>query len=407
MGTGRIGRTATFAGAARCYWLEVFRATHRELREWQWRAEAISDPVLRHQALLAQQTKNGNAEGLAAFAVLAPRNQRRRVVRALIAYQTALDYLDTITDPPRDSDELKLLHALEVAVDDERSLTSFRVEIAGRGDGDYLMGLVAACRESLAALPSYAAALAPLRRRARLGAESQDMNHSLLMGRQETELAEWAREVGRKQVPDTGLVWWETFAAGASTPAFGALVSLAAQPGAGNAELAAVERAYFPWVNALNTLLDNLVDLDEDPPQLRHINRYGSAEEAADRLAEITVCARASVSELARSHRHDLIVAAMGAYYLAQPAAWRGDRCVIAAAVLEQLGPFAGPALAVHRLRRGRSVVGARSRARGEVAHAPAVAPARAGGPEDRVSAQRTWQERSTVAVSAAPPAKK
>ena len=95
MRNSTIGRAVTFAGAARCYWLEIFPVARRELREWRRRAEAIPEPGLRRDALLALQTKSGNAEGLAAFAVLAPRGHRRAVVRAVIAYQTTLDYLDS------------------------------------------------------------------------------------------------------------------------------------------------------------------------------------------------------------------------------------------------------------------------------------------------------------------------
>ena len=58
----------------------------------------IPEPGLRRDALLALQAKSGNAEGLAAFAALAQRRHRRAVVRAVIAYQTALDYLDSLTE---------------------------------------------------------------------------------------------------------------------------------------------------------------------------------------------------------------------------------------------------------------------------------------------------------------------
>lgn len=409
MGPASIGRAGTFAGAACRYWLEVFPSARRELRHWRRLADGIPDPALRAQALLAQQTKNGNAEGLAAYAVLAPRGRRRQVVRALVAYQTTLDYLDTITDPPGHPDELKLHGALRVAVDREWPLDKFRAEIAGRGDRDYLEALVTSCRASLGALPSYPGALAMLRRRARLGADSQEMNHSLLLGADEPQLAEWAIEVGRATGLGTELWWWETFAAGASTPAIGALVATAAHRGAGEEDLAAIERAYFPWVNALNTLLDNLVDLDEDPSELRHIERYGSMKVAAERLGTITARARAAVGRLPSARQHELILAAMAGYYLAQPAAWRGDRRAIAAAVREESGPFAGAALAVHRLRQRRSESGAGSPAPPRlpaVLKVPAAAD-RSEQPGSGGSPQRTWQARTTVAASSGAPAKK
>ena len=199
MRTSTIGRAGTFAGAARCYWLEIFPVARRELREWRRRATAISEPGLRRDALLALQAKSGNAEGLAAFAVLAPRKHRRAVVRAVIAYQTALDYLDSLTERTSHSraDKLKLNGALEVAVDCELSLDTYREEIAQRGDGEYLAALVEACRGGLGGLPSYASARGALGRRARIAAESQAMNHSLLLGAEEEEIAEWARAAAR------------------------------------------------------------------------------------------------------------------------------------------------------------------------------------------------------------------
>lgn len=361
-----MGRTAVFAGAARRYWLEVFPFARRELREWRRRAEAIQEPALRRDALLALHAKSGNAEGLAAFAVLAPRAERRAVIRAVVAYQAALDYLDTLTERPDHphADKLKLNGALEVAVDSELSLEAYREETGQRGDREYLTALLEACRGSLDVLPSYATALSALRRRARLGAESQAMNHSLLLDAEGRQVAQWASAVARASSLEGELQWWEMVAAGASTPALGALAALAARPGVGEGEFIAVERAYFPWVNALNTLLDSLVDLDEDPSQQRHIERYRSPQAAAERLAAIAARARRGVCELAGGQPHELILAAMGGYYLAQPAAWLGERRATAAAVLDALGPFARPALAVHRLRQGRPEIALRARRR-------------------------------------------
>jgi hypothetical protein len=362
MRTSTIGRAATFAGAARSYWLGIFPAARRELREWQRRAGAIPE----RDALLALRTKSGNAEGLAAFAVLAKRRHRRAVVRAVIAYQTALDYLDSLTERtshPR-ADKLKLNRALEVAVDCELSLDAYRQETEQRGDAEYLLALVEACRSSLGELPSYANARGALRRRARIAAESQAMNHSLLLGAEEEELVEWARCAARESSLEGDMGWWEVVAAGASTPALGALTALASQRGTSESDFITVEKVYFPWVNALNTLLDSLVDLDEDPALQRHVERYESPQAAAERLAAIAGRARAGLSELGDAQRHDLILAAMGGYYLADPAAWLGERGEIGGAVLDSLGPFARPTLLVHKLRRGTSGTALRPRRR-------------------------------------------
>ncbi len=364
MAIGTMRRTATFTRAASCYWIEVFPFVRRELREWRRRAEKIPEPALRRDALLALQTKSGNAEGLAAYAVLAPRPKRRAVIRAVVSYQTALDYLDNVTERPAHShpERLKLNGALEVAVDSDLSLQTYREEIKRRADHGYLVALIGACRSSLGRLPSYSSAGATLRRRARLGVESQAMNHSLSLDPEERQMAGWADGAARELGLEGELQWWEVFAAGASTPALGALTALAAEPGVTEGDFLAVESAYFPWVNALNTLLDSLVDLDEDPSQQRHIERYRSPEAAAERLAEIATRARAGVRELADARQHELILAAMGGYYLAQPAAWLGERRVTAAAVLDALGPSARSTLTVHRLRQGRPATALRAR---------------------------------------------
>lgn len=359
-----MSRTVTFARAARCYWIEIFPSARRELQRWRTRAEAITEPGLRRDALLSLHTKGANAEGLAAFAVLAPRKQRPQVIRATVAYQTTLDYLDSVTERPSHSyaEKLKLNGALEVAVDSELSLEAYREETCSRGDGEYLAALVESCRSSFGGLPSYPCAVSSLRRRARLAAESQAMNHSLLLDTGEREVARWAHSVPPTSCPETDMQWWEMVAAAASTPALGALVALAAQPGAAESDFLATEAAYFPWVNALNTLLDSLIDLDEDHAKQRHIERYGSSQAAAERLAAITDRSRAGVGKLANAQLHELILAAMGGLYLAQPAAWHDDRRVTAAAVLDGLGPFARSTLAVHRLRRGRPGTALRAR---------------------------------------------
>ena len=156
-----------------------------------------------------------------------------------------------------------------------------------------------------------------------------------------------------------------------------------------------MEKVYFPWVNALNTLLDSLVDLDEDPALQRHIERYGSMEAAAERVAAIATRARAGVSELGDGQRHELILAAMGGYYLAEPAAWLGERSEIGAR-------RAGFTRAVCTLDAPRAQTAPEARreppcALAAVGWAPRRSPAeRQVG---RPSAQRTWQVRATVVV--------
>ena len=81
--------------------LAVYRArivprVRRELRRWRGVAESIPDPGLRDQALTALDEKGLNVEATAVFATLAPRRTRPAAIRAMVALQVAIDYLDTL-----------------------------------------------------------------------------------------------------------------------------------------------------------------------------------------------------------------------------------------------------------------------------------------------------------------------
>jgi tetraprenyl-beta-curcumene synthase len=96
----RPALASAFAGAASRYWFGVFPLLGRELRHWREQAQAIPDPALRRLALITQTSERGNYEGAAAYAVLVPRAYRARVVRALVAFQTTYDFVDTLSEQP-------------------------------------------------------------------------------------------------------------------------------------------------------------------------------------------------------------------------------------------------------------------------------------------------------------------
>src|ERR1035438_5410116 len=89
-----------FVRTALRYWLGVYPRVVREMRQWEVRAASIRDPLLRRVALDAQQTKRGNIEGAAAFAVLVPRVCRALTVRMIVAWQAAYDYADLLSEQP-------------------------------------------------------------------------------------------------------------------------------------------------------------------------------------------------------------------------------------------------------------------------------------------------------------------
>jgi tetraprenyl-beta-curcumene synthase len=268
-----------------------------------------------------------------------------------------LDYLDGVSErPARDpvANGLHLHCAFEAALDPEARHEDYYALAPAREDGGYLRELIETCRAPLAELPSYGVVRQALLRQARLCRQSQALNHAMHVVPVEERLAEWAAETASEAGLDEAFEWWELVAAAAaSSLTIGALLALAATPGATAAEAAQVEAAYFPWASGLNAMLDSLVDLDEDPEHATHLRRYDSSERAVERLRAIAMGARRRVSELPEGELHEAIFAAKGALYLASAECWDEAREPISRAVFDALGPFAGPSLLVHVLRRG------------------------------------------------------
>jgi tetraprenyl-beta-curcumene synthase len=353
----RLDSAGLFADAARRYWLQVFPAARRCQRRLLAHAESIPDPLLREDALVSHRVKGSNSEGLAALAVLAPAPQRAALARSLVACQLMLDYLDGVSErrvsDPIDNG-LRLHRAFAVALDPDAAQEDYYEHAVGSADGGYLVSLIETCRAPLGELPSYPAVRPAVIRQAELCRQSQALNHALAFAPVGPRLTEWADRTASEAGLDSQFEWWELVgAAGASSLNVGALLALAATPGATESQAAAVQSAYFPWVSGLNALLDSLVDLDEDPEDASHLRRYDSTQEATERLQAIATGARARVSELPEGRLHEAILAAMGALYLAQPQAWRPGLEPTSRAVLAALGPLSRASLVVHLLRRG------------------------------------------------------
>lgn len=369
------GSARLFAGAARRYWFEVFPAARSAQRRLRERAERIPDPLLRTAALASHRDKASNSEGLAAMAVLAPEGHRPAVSRSLVSYQLMLDYLDGVSECPSAdpmANGLQLHRAFEVALDPEAGHEDYYRYAPAREDGGYLRELIESCRAPLAGLPAYPAVRGRLLHQALLCCESQALNHALGFVPVEDRLGEWAARTADESGLEPGFEWWELIAAAAaSSLCVGALLALAATPGATEAEARRVEAAYFPWASGLNALLDSLVDLDEDPDGASHLRRYESYDHAAERLAALAAGARERVSQLPDGRLHEAILAAMGALYLIHEEAWRPGREPVSIAVYGALGPLARPSLAVHLLRRrgrgGRALLAAGRRSRGRL----------------------------------------
>ncbi|MGO9320931.1 MAG: DUF2600 family protein [Solirubrobacteraceae bacterium] len=358
----QLALAGAFAGAASRYWLGVFPLVGRELRHWHERARRIPDPALRQLALITQSAERGNIEGAAAFAVLAPRAHRERVVRAVVAFQTTYDYIDTLAeqpsaDPVANGRQLHL--ALLSALDTDCDHPDYYEHNRASRDNGYIRNLIDTCRFAFSALPSHASVAEPALRAARRMIDYQSLNHGAA-GDTRLALAQWAAGV---TPAGSGLRWWETAAAAASSLTVFALIAAAAQPALAVEEAAATERAYFPWIGSLHVLLDSLIDRHDDIQAGQHclIDHYASAEEAAARLSAIAARAMRATELLPRSVQHTTILAAMAGFYLSAPSTSAPAAMLASQRVLKTMGTVVTPTMAVHRARRaaGRRFAGA------------------------------------------------
>lgn len=346
-----VASACCFSLAAWRYWTSVYPLTCRELARWRRAADAIPDPPLRDLALLSLR-KRGNMEGAAAFATFAPARHRTSVVRACVAFQTAYNYLDVLSEQPSASPgaQARALHRALVAAVSGRVSTDFYAEsLWVDDDGGYLRRLIETCSRALAELPSAAAIATAIADSAERIVEFQAH-----LGGGEPEggsLAGWGAAVTPS---GCGLRWWESAGAAGSSLGIYALIAAAAERGLSPSDVAAVEHAYFPWIGALNSLLDSVIDVAEDAAIGQHslFAGYAARSEAKARMGMIARRSREAALALPHGIDHLVVIAGMCGMYLSAPEASRAAVRDVREAVLSEVGPLAKLALSVFAVRR-------------------------------------------------------
>lgn len=345
---------ADFAHIAHRYWLAVFPRVTREVCHTRRLARGIPDPVLRRLALEALHSKQGNLEGAAAFATLVSRNRRPVVITALVACQAICDYLDLLCEQPNldpVANGYRLHEALIVATTPGKSHSDYYRHHERGDDGGYLMTLVESVRGALAQLPLLTLMAAPMSRAAARIAAYQAFNHGDNTGSYES-FEQWA---SAETQPATGLRWWETGAGAGSTLSLLVLIASAADPSLSGSNIPAIENAYFPWIGSLHSLLDSLVDHDEDlaTGERGLIDCYPSPADAAARMRQITLEALGRAVALPEGRRHALILAAMTSFYICELHSSASPHAqLVAPSVLDAIGGLAAPTMAVLGARR-------------------------------------------------------
>lgn len=335
------------------YWLSVFPTIRRERRRWRERAEAMPDPELRRLAIEAQREKRANVEGSAALATFVLPAWRAIVVRTQVAFQSIYDYVDTLAEQPNDQPipNARQLHkALLVALDPHAYYPNYYAYYRRNADGGYLRQMIDTCRSTLLALPSHDAIAEPVRISAERIVGYQSLNLTESQGGHH-ELEQWGE---RLATPHAGLRWWEAAASAGSSLGVFALVAAAAQPALTGAEANAIERAYWPWIGALHSLLDSLVDQEQDA-RAEHrslLSYYSGPRELVTRFQLLALEAKRAAASLPRADEHTLVLAAMVSHYLTAPQAATPLGRQVAHAIIGTLGRITTPTMRMLAIRR-------------------------------------------------------
>jgi tetraprenyl-beta-curcumene synthase len=343
-----------FARTVVRYLLLILPSLRGELAQWRTRAGEIPNANLRRTASQAL-AKRGNVEGAALFATLVPAVHRARAVRALVAFQTAYNYLDALSELPSEDPVAnggQLHQALRIALQPGAAHADYYAHNPDRDDGGYLAAILDVCREAVAGLPSYDLLAHTVGESAARIVDFQALNLSEEYGGHDA-LERWARGA----LPAAGgLEWWETAAGAGSSLAVYALIAatVTTDPYLDAWDAHEIDRAYFPWIGALHTLLDSLVDRREDREAGRPclLNCYRSPAEEATRLADLAIQARERIARLPSPHAHRAIMTAMCSYYLSAPECDTAEAKLITRALCRALGLQLSVAIAIFRARR-------------------------------------------------------
>ncbi len=346
------------------YWTTAAPVVRGELRRWHERAREIEAPELQALALHKLHAESFHAQAAAMLATLAPRCHRKTVVEAIVALELLFDYLDGLTerpytDPLGDRERLFRAYVRAVAVPTDAvgaGCSSQAREYpphaeAQPDDGGYLQALSAAAALALARLPAaHAVTEVAQRTAARSGQAQTRMHAASQLGT--AQLEQWARG----EADGTDLQWHELLAGAASSVlALHALIAAAADPHTTPEQATEIAAAYLPTC-VLLTLLDGLVDHDDDarsaaagPGHPSYVSFYRDPEELSRTLLGAARRALAHTRALPAGPQHAMTVVGVVAYYTSAPGAQSGYAQPICRRLHSQLQPLIFPTLALMR----------------------------------------------------------
>jgi tetraprenyl-beta-curcumene synthase len=348
--SARMNVALLFANAR--YWGNVAPLLRPQLAYWTLRAEAIPDPSLKEVALTNLRQEGFNAQTTATLATLAPRKHRKHVVQAIVGLQVLYDYLDSLVERPLPDPlgEGRRLYGafLDAIVPDRATQDGYYPPTHESHDGGYLRELVEVVRGALRQLPAQAAIAEISAHAAERCAEAQIHAHATAL-HGDTQLENWAiaNAIG------TGLQWRE-FLAGAisSGLALHALIAAAADPHTTSQQAHTIDDTYLS-VCALTTLLDGLVDYEQDMRNMGHpgyIRYYEDHDTLIVALRGVIHRARCGARHIPNSAYHLMTLVGVVAYYISAPSASSDFAQDVTGQIHRDLKPLITPTLAIMRI---------------------------------------------------------
>jgi tetraprenyl-beta-curcumene synthase len=297
------------------------RAVSQEIEPWQRRARAVPDAPIRTDALSALAHKRTHADGAALFWIL-PRRRKPHLLRLLVDYQIAWDFLDEVGERGARAGAAHghgLYAALIDALDVDGAAGDYYRLHPWRDDAGYLAALVDACRSGCRQLPAYEE-VRPMLRRETTRALVLGVNHDRNPLGRDATLKGWAEREYASQMQAS---WFELASAASASLTVHAILALAAEPRCERGEVEGAYSAYFPWISALGTMLDSYVDREEDTVEGNHIyiDHYPTGAAGLQRVGHLVSRSAQEARGLRKGHRHAVIVACMVAMYLSKDSA--------------------------------------------------------------------------------------
>lgn len=297
----------------------------KEMRRWRARAQAASSAPLREDALRVFHRKRTHVDGAGLFWILSKR-RRPHLLRLLVAYELMLDFLDYASE--RGASAMPDLHAAQAsgellhagllnALASDTVIADHYALHPWHDDAGYLRALIAACREGIEALPSYAVVQQLATTETTRAAEVLAINHIPDPLRRDSGLEAWAR---RYFPSERQLAWFEVAAAVSGSLAVHGLLAQAADPNATQMTAERVYAVYLRSVALATAMLDSYADQLEDGATNGHsyIAHYADPETTQARLQAIVEETMRATRALPHGRRHAILAGCMIAMYLSK-----------------------------------------------------------------------------------------